>query len=85
MILLYVSHLTDVLNVYLLDAVSGAVIFSISHKRAREPIHLVHTENWIVYTYFSEKWRRTEITAIELYEGKTQSSSGSKTAQIINM
>ncbi|KAE8738070.1 hypothetical protein FOCC_FOCC016445 [Frankliniella occidentalis] len=66
-----------VLNVYLLDAVSGAIVFSISHKRAREPIHLVHTENWVVYTYFSEKWRRTEIASIELYEGKTQSNSGS--------
>lgn len=65
-----------VLNVYLLDVVSGAIVFSISHKRAREPIHLVHTENWVVYTYFSEKWRRTEIAAIELYEGKTQSNSG---------
>lgn len=68
----------DVLNVYLLDVVSGAIVYSVSHKRAREPFHLVHTENWIVYTYFSEKWRRTEIAAIELYEGKTQSNPGSK-------
>ncbi|XP_011867033.1 PREDICTED: ER membrane protein complex subunit 1 isoform X2 [Vollenhovia emeryi] len=62
------------LNLYLLDVVSGAMIFSITHKRVRGPIHIVHSENWLVYSYFSEKGRRTEIATLELYEGKIQSN-----------
>lgn len=64
----------DVSNVYLVDVVSGVIISSISHKRAREPIHVVHSENWLVYSYFNDKWRRTEIGTLELYEGKTQTN-----------
>lgn len=63
------------MNVYLVDVVSGAIVFSISHKRAKEPIHIVHSENWLVYSYFNDKWRRTEIGTLELYEGKKQSNN----------
>lgn len=52
----------SVLNVYLIDVVSGAIIFSMTHKRAQLPFHMVHTENWIAYTYYNEKVRRTEIS-----------------------
>ncbi|XP_076656001.1 ER membrane protein complex subunit 1 isoform X4 [Halictus rubicundus] len=65
----------NTLNLYLLDAVSGAMIFSIIHKRVRGPVHVVHSENWIVYSYFNEKSRRTEIASLELYEGKVQSNT----------
>lgn len=58
-----------------MDAVSGAMIFSIMHKRVRGPVHVVHSENWIVYSYFNEKSRRTEIASLELYEGKIQSNT----------
>ncbi|XP_049962865.1 ER membrane protein complex subunit 1 isoform X2 [Schistocerca serialis cubense] len=64
-----------ILNIYLVDAVSGAVVFSASHKRAREPVYVVHSENWVLYSYFSEKSRRTEIVTLELYEGKVQSNT----------
>ncbi|XP_024882308.1 ER membrane protein complex subunit 1 isoform X4 [Temnothorax curvispinosus] len=65
----------NTLNLYLLDVVSGAMIFSITHKRVRSPIHIVHSENWLVYSYFNEKGRRTEIATLELYEGKIQSNT----------
>lgn len=64
-----------VLSVYLIDGVTGFVVYSVSHKRANGPIHLVHSENWVVYTYFSERFRRIEAAAVELYEGTTQSNS----------
>ncbi|XP_063227505.1 ER membrane protein complex subunit 1 isoform X2 [Bacillus rossius redtenbacheri] len=64
-----------VTSVYLLDVVSGSVVFSTVHRRARGPVHLVHSENWVVYTYFSDKFRRTELVALELYEGKVQSNT----------
>ncbi|KOX73244.1 ER membrane protein complex subunit 1 [Melipona quadrifasciata] len=72
----------NTLNLYLLDAVSGAMIFSIMHKRVRGPVHVVHSENWIVYSYFNEKSRRTEIASLELYEGKIQSNTTERQAFI---
>ncbi|XP_047343681.1 ER membrane protein complex subunit 1 isoform X1 [Vespa velutina] len=65
----------NTLNLYLLDVVSGAMIFSIVHKRVRGPFHIVHSENWLIYSYFNEKSRRTEIATLELYEGKIQSNT----------
>ncbi|XP_055375524.1 ER membrane protein complex subunit 1 isoform X2 [Condylostylus longicornis] len=64
-----------VLNVHLVDVVSGSVVYSLTHKKAREPVHIVHSENWLVYSYYNDKVRRTEITTIELYEGKVQANS----------
>nr|XP_022904767.1 ER membrane protein complex subunit 1 [Onthophagus taurus] len=64
-----------VLSVYLIDGVTGLIIYSINHKRAKEPIHLVHSENWVVYSYFNEKFRRMEMGSLELYEGARQSNS----------
>ncbi|XP_011504565.1 PREDICTED: ER membrane protein complex subunit 1 [Ceratosolen solmsi marchali] len=64
----------NTLNLYLLDVVSGSMVFSIVHKRTKGPVHIVHSENWLVYSYFNEKSRRTEIATLELYEGKTQSN-----------
>ncbi|OXU30919.1 hypothetical protein TSAR_001886 [Trichomalopsis sarcophagae] len=65
----------NTLNLYLLDVVSGSMVFSIVHKRTKGPVHVVHSENWLVYSYFNEKSRRTEIATLELYEGKTQSNT----------
>ncbi|XP_017778048.1 PREDICTED: ER membrane protein complex subunit 1 [Nicrophorus vespilloides] len=64
-----------VLSVYLVDGVTGLVVFSAHHKRANGPVHMVHSENWIVYSYFSERFRRYEMTSVELYEGAKQSNS----------
>lgn len=46
---------------HLLDVVSGSIVFSMSHKRVRPPLHMVHSENWLVYTYYNDKVRRTEL------------------------
>ncbi|XP_075146170.1 ER membrane protein complex subunit 1 isoform X2 [Haematobia irritans] len=63
------------LNVYLIDVVSGSVVFSMMHRKVRPPLHVVHSENWLAYAHYNDKVRRTEITTIELYEGKTQANS----------
>ncbi|XP_045463624.1 ER membrane protein complex subunit 1 [Harmonia axyridis] len=65
----------QVLSVYLLDGITGFVIYSLAHKKARGPVNLVHSENWLVYTFFNERYRRTELAALELYEGHIQSNS----------
>lgn len=59
------------------------MIFSITHKRVRGPIHIVHSENWLVYGYFNEKGRRTEIATLELYEGKIQSNTTGENQKLI--
>lgn len=46
-----------------------------THRRVKGPLSMVHSENWLVYSYYNEKVRRTEITTVELYEGKTQTNS----------
>uniref|UniRef100_A0A1B0D303 ER membrane protein complex subunit 1 n=1 Tax=Phlebotomus papatasi TaxID=29031 RepID=A0A1B0D303_PHLPP len=64
-----------VINVHLIDVVSGYIVQSLTHRRAKGPLHMVHSENWLVYSYYNDKVRRTEITTIELYEGKIQTNS----------
>lgn len=68
-------HHRGYLNLYLIDVVSGAVVFSISHRRVQPPYHVVYAENWVVYSYYNEKYRRTELGSLELFEGQTQSNS----------
>ncbi len=35
-------------TVYLVDSVSGAIVYHSSHKNALGPVHMTHSENWIV-------------------------------------
>uniref|UniRef100_A0A914EHP0 ER membrane protein complex subunit 1 n=1 Tax=Acrobeloides nanus TaxID=290746 RepID=A0A914EHP0_9BILA len=63
------------LTIYLIDAINGQIIYSGRHPRTRPPFHLVHCENWLAYSYWNEKARRTEIGVIELYEGLTQTNA----------
>jgi hypothetical protein len=57
----------DIINVYLVDVVSGSIVFSMNHRRARGPVQIVHSENWLVYSYHNEKIRRNEISKYFLY------------------
>lgn len=61
------SH-TNTLMIYLIDVVAGRILYSAVHRRCSEPISLVHSENWIIYTYYNHKSLRNEATVIELYE-----------------
>lgn len=65
----------NVLSVHLVDGITGLILYSANHKRVKPPIHLLHSENWVVYSYFSERFRRTELATVELYEGRIQSNS----------
>ena len=35
-------------NIYLIDSITGGVVYHTTHKQASGPVHLVHSENWIV-------------------------------------
>ncbi|KAI1711888.1 PQQ-like domain-containing protein [Ditylenchus destructor] len=70
-----VDELQTAFTISLMDAVSGQILYTARHARSQPPIHLVLCENWLVYTYWNEKARRTEMGVIELYEGREQTNA----------
>ncbi|XP_042333908.1 ER membrane protein complex subunit 1 isoform X2 [Sceloporus undulatus] len=60
------------IGIYLIDSVTGRIIHSSVQKKAKGPVHIVHSENWVVYQYWNAKARRNEFTVLELYEGTEQ-------------
>ncbi|XP_050012744.1 ER membrane protein complex subunit 1 isoform X2 [Alexandromys fortis] len=67
-----VHHERTFIGIFLIDGVTGRIIHSSVQKKAKGPVHLVHSENWVVYQYWNSKARRNELTALELYEGTEQ-------------
>uniref|UniRef100_A0A670J8L1 ER membrane protein complex subunit 1 n=1 Tax=Podarcis muralis TaxID=64176 RepID=A0A670J8L1_PODMU len=60
------------IGIHLIDSVTGRIIHSSVQKKAKGPVHIVHSENWVVYQYWNAKARRNEFTVLELYEGTEQ-------------
>ena len=58
------------ITLYLLDGVTGQILHSANHKRATGPVNMVLSENWVVYSYWAAKMHRTEVTSVEMYQGK---------------
>ncbi|XP_055332623.1 ER membrane protein complex subunit 1-like [Paramacrobiotus metropolitanus] len=52
-----------------LDGITGRVAASLVQRRARSPVNVVHSENWIMYSYWNEKSRSSELGVVELYRG----------------
>nr|KAF6504865.1 ER membrane protein complex subunit 1 [Rousettus aegyptiacus] len=67
-----VHHERTFIGIFLVDGVTGRIIHSSVQRKARGPVHIVHSENWVVYQYWNTKARRNEFTALELYEGTEQ-------------
>ncbi|KAM4014709.1 ER membrane protein complex subunit 1 [Anomaloglossus baeobatrachus] len=65
------------IGIYLVDGVTGRIIHSSVQRKAKGPVHLVHSENWVVYQYWNSKARRNELSVLELYEGTEQYNSTS--------
>ena len=63
------------IEIHLIDAVSGRVIYSSFHRKCRGPIFVVHSENSVIYTYYNDRNRRHDMSVIDLYEGLTQVNS----------
>ena len=49
---LYIYYCIANLNLYLLDVVSGGVVYQVTHKLATVPINIVLCENWVVVSYY---------------------------------
>ncbi|KAG8569909.1 hypothetical protein GDO81_014592 [Engystomops pustulosus] len=65
------------IGIYLIDGVTGRIIHSSVQRKAKGPVQLVHSENWVVYQYWNSKARRNELSVLELYEGTEQYNSTS--------
>uniref|UniRef100_A0A803YN11 ER membrane protein complex subunit 1 n=1 Tax=Meleagris gallopavo TaxID=9103 RepID=A0A803YN11_MELGA len=65
-------HERTFVGIFLIDGVTGRIIHSSVQKKAKGPVHIVHSENWVVYQYWNTKARRNEFTVLELYEGTEQ-------------
>lgn len=59
-----------VLHVLCLDLITGQVLVSNVHKRASGPVAAVVSENFVVYTYWSERMRNTEVSVMDFYLGE---------------
>jgi hypothetical protein len=66
------------LFVTLIDSVSGQILHRVSHAHATEadvidgsPSHVpvVISENWVVYAFFNQRTRRTDVGVLTLHEG----------------
>lgn len=55
---------SDVLNVHLVDVVSGGIVTTITHRRVKGPVNMIHSENCLIYTYYNDKVRRTELSKL---------------------
>ncbi|KAL7485282.1 hypothetical protein ACHAW6_010880 [Cyclotella cf. meneghiniana] len=72
------STVTPSLFVTLLDSVSGQMLHRVSHSHATESdltegsptkVPVIISENWVVYTFFNQRTRRTDIGVLTLHEG----------------
>ncbi|MBN3310534.1 EMC1 protein, partial [Amia calva] len=62
-------------GIFLIDGVTGRIIHEAVQRKARGPVHFVHSENWVVYEYWNTKARRNEFSVLELFEGTEQYNS----------
>ncbi|KAK3727887.1 hypothetical protein QZH41_010605, partial [Actinostola sp. cb2023] len=63
------------ISIYLIDVVTGLIVYTNRHKNARGPIQMVHSENWVVYSLYNTKSRRHELIVMEMYEGYKERNS----------
>uniref|UniRef100_A0A914W7A1 ER membrane protein complex subunit 1 n=1 Tax=Plectus sambesii TaxID=2011161 RepID=A0A914W7A1_9BILA len=61
------------LTIFLIDSVNGRVLYAGKHHKASGPVHMIHCENWLTYSFWNEKARRMELNVLEMFEGHVQS------------
>ncbi|XP_062872101.1 ER membrane protein complex subunit 1 [Trichomycterus rosablanca] len=57
------------MGIFLIDGVTGRIVHEAVQRKARGPVHFVHSENWVVYAYWNTKSRRNEFSVLEFFEG----------------
>jgi hypothetical protein len=70
------------LDVFILDTVTGRVLYRVRHFSASGPVAATAADNWFVYAYWSEAAQRTEVSVLELFEDNTGRGSSSLSAAL---
>jgi len=71
--LLFVATTTNrsqgesVMNIYVIDSVSGSILYQTFHHQASGPLHMVQGDNWLTYQYWNTKLSRNELCTLELF------------------
>ncbi|GMF19716.1 unnamed protein product [Phytophthora lilii] len=63
------NEASSVLHVSLIDSVAGRIIHRARHAHAFGPVRMVQSENWLVYSYWNAKEKRTELVSLSLFDG----------------
>lgn len=48
---------------------AGQIVYQARHRNSKGPMQMVLSENWLVYLYYNNKARRSEISVVEMFEG----------------
>ena len=59
----------SMLNILVIDTVSGRIIQRSEHEHGVGPVHVQMVENWILYSFWNMNEMRTELVSMVLYEG----------------
>jgi len=59
---------TSSVNIYLIDTITGNIVYHTYHQNTNGPVHLALCENWVVYHYWNSEAHRYEMSVVELYE-----------------
>lgn len=64
-------HETKNVEIYLIESISGDVIYRASHPFSDGPVSLALDENFLVYHYLNEKQKRFELSIVEMFTNDT--------------
>jgi len=56
-----------VITIYLIDTISGNIVYRIEHRHATGPLQIVHAENWVVAYFWNTKSHSYEFSTLELF------------------
>jgi ER membrane protein complex subunit 1, C-terminal/PQQ-like domain len=65
------KHAESVLNVYLLDGVSGQLLKKYTHRGGAGPLSIAQCEHWVAYQYWHAASHRFELASVALYDTST--------------
>eukprot|EP00850_Spirogloea_muscicola_P006456 SM000030S11465 [mRNA] locus=s30:825005:831618:+ [translate_table: standard] len=76
---------TNVLTAYLIDTVTGDILYRVTHAEMSGPVHAVFSENWVVYHYFNVRSNRFEVSVLELFDESPQEDMGEIVKQALRL
>lgn len=73
------SH-SEYLTLYVIDAVSGRLLYHAVLEDAAEPVSLVTSEHWVAVSYWNRKAYGHQLAVVDLYEGELPWEQSSRTS-----